>query len=294
METEAKPLQATFDIDGEEFDVEEGVGFSPDETYTFTLDREPTGKFMMYGKTPKPITVEGHTFIPAGLLVLGKKIPKELHIEYLSHPDQFEIFTPGVVNGQQQLVPGKDFEKFRPYMSQVINIGWKCVENGRLVFQQLSMPFRVNPSHPEFENDATALARKFGYEPPQAKINGKPNPEKATLSWLHPGVGIKAKTYMIKSKDPAYRDTVAIDIDSIELVGGEDRTSPQATITTDDIDADLKVSIMEAAEGCSKPAEVFKKIVDEAKKEKRTFTSAQKTDLLAAINRMKDAKEILQ
>ena len=294
VDSEAKPLQAVFDIGNEEVDVEEGTGFEPRVEYTFSLDREARGTYMTYGKTPKPVTVGERKFTPAGLYVLGKKIPVELHAEYFSHPDQFEIFTPGVVNGQQVLIPGRDFEKFKPFLTQRVHAGWKCKENGRLVFMDLALPFKVNPGHPEFENDVTHLARKLGYEPPVAKINGKPNPEKANLGFLHAGIEIIAEIVTIKSNNPQYKDTIAIDIDTIKIVGAEGRTSPQAKISIDDIDAELQMQIEEAAEGCTKESEVFKKMKDDAAAEKKTYTSTEKTAILDAIRRMKDAGKILK
>ncbi len=282
VDNEAKPLQAQFDVGELEAETEEGIGFEPGTRYTFSIDKEPQGKYMQYGAK--------RTDGLAGLYVMSKKIPADLFASYQKHPDQFEIFTAGEINGQQALVPGKDFDKFKQFLTPTIKLGWKCKENGRLVFMDLgdATSPRVNSTHPEWESVSVRLARRMGYNVPEPKINGKPNPEKFNWSFLHVGVEISAETLTVKSKDPQYKDQIALDIDTIELLGADGKVEPQTKIVTDDIDADLKIKILEAAEGAKTPAEIFKKVVAAEK-----FDSKQKASLLAAITRMKDAKEIL-
>lgn len=284
VDNEAKPLQAQFDVGDLEVGTEEGIGFEPGTRYTFSIDKEPQGKYMQYGAK--------RTDGLAGLYVMSKKIPAELLASYQKHPDQFEIFTAGEINGQQALVPGKDFDKFKQFLTPTIKLGWKCKENNRLVFMDLgdATSPRVNTTHPEWESVSVRLARRLGINVPEPKINGKPNPEKFNWSFLHVGVEISAETLNIKSKDPQYRDQIALDIDTIERLGaGGAAADPQAKLPTDDIDADLKIKIMEAATDAKTPAEVFKKIVAAEK----GMDSKSKASLLAAITRMKDAKEIL-
>ncbi len=296
VDTEAKPLQAQFDVGNYETETEEGSGFEPGVRYTFRIDKEPVGKYMQYGKTPNPITIEGQTFTPSGLYVLSKKIPKDLAKSYYAHPDQFEIFAIGEVSGQQALVPGRDFGKFKDFLTPTIKFAWKCEEqNNRLIFQDLGDAAHpvVNPAHPEWESISVKLGRKLGYVPPESKVNGKPNPEKFNWGFLHVGVEITAEVVKIPSKDPKYRDTDTIDIDTIQLVSADGRANPQTKITTDDIDADMKVLIMENAEGAKNQSEVFKKVIDALKEKKVAYNSKQKSELLSAIDKMKNAKEIL-
>jgi hypothetical protein len=80
---QVKPLQATFDIEDEESEVVEGIGFEPGTKYKFSIEKPPQGKYMQYSAAK------------GGLFVLQKKCPEDLAQQYQKHPDQFEIFTAG-------------------------------------------------------------------------------------------------------------------------------------------------------------------------------------------------------
>lgn len=288
-ETESKPLQAQFDVDDYDAETVEGTGFEygTGTKYTFTINKPPVGTYMQYGKN--------RTDGLANLYVLDKKkCPKELQDSYFAHPDQYEIFVPGEINGQQALVPGKDFKQFVPYMTRVIKLGWKCEENNRLVFMDLrdvSNPI-VKPDHPEWESHSVKLGRALGYEAPLPKINGKPNPEKFKWDFLHVGLKVSAEVALLKSKDPAYKDTTVLDVSTIEVVGADGKPEPQKTLESD-VSDDMKVLIIEHADGAKSITEIFKKIDAAKKAEKSPLTSPQKSELMAAITKMKDAKEIL-
>ena len=149
----SKPLQATFDVDDYDAEVVEGTGFEPGVRYEFTLEKGATGKYMQYGAAK------------GGLLVLKKSCPDELAASYKRHPDQFDIFSTGEINGQQALVPGKDFEKFKPYLSKIVDVAWvhQTDSGKRLIFMTLNAgdKMSVNPGHPEWESPAVRLARKL-------------------------------------------------------------------------------------------------------------------------------------
>ena len=239
------------------------------------------GKYMQYGLA----RTDGR----AGLFVMNEKKNPELAASYYKHPDQFEIFANGEVNGQQALIPGPDFEKFRPIMSKVIDIGWCYTtpdEGKRLVFMSVNSGDRlsVNPRHPEWESPAVRIARKLGYTPPDPKSK-----EKFSFSFLHPGLFITAEVLIVKQKG-SERTRPQLDIDTIEVVSGD--SEPQKNISEDDIDPEIKMTILEMAEGCKSAVEVIKKVKAYLKEQKVT-DPAMLGHYSAAISRMKDRKEIL-
>ena len=280
---EVKPLQATFDVGDYDEETVEGVGFEPGVTYRFTIEKEPVGKFMQYGAAK------------GGGFVLQKKCPEELANAYKKHPDQFEIFTTGEINGQQGLVPGKDFDKFRPFLNRTITVAWVYgTDDGskRLIFMTLNGSDKesVNPTHPEWESRNVRLARKLGYEPPAPGSK-----EKFRFDFLHPGVTINAEVVMVQKKGDV-RARPQIDVETIELLDSTGTTAdPQKTLPDDGIDPEIKMTIQELAEGCKSAVEVIKKVKEHLKNEK--ITAAEKTKLLGdystAITRMKENKEIL-
>lgn len=278
MAEETKPLQAMFDIDDYEAEAVEGVGFEPGQKYRFVIEKPAQGKYMQYGAAK------------GGLFVLSKKCPEDLAKQYQKHPDQFEIFTHGEINGIQALVPGADFGKFRPYLSRTISVAWvHSTDAGskRLVFMQMNLDEKVavNPGHPEWESRNVRLARKFGIEPPAPGSR-----EKFNLSFLHPGVSIDAEVVMTRRKNDT-RDRPEIDIDSIELVSADGEVPEQKTLN-DDIDPEIRANVLEHADGCKSVAEVIKKIKVFLKDEKITDPKIL-GDYTTAITRMKDRKEIL-
>lgn len=275
MADQQKPLQAIFDTGDEEYEVTEGIGFEPEVKYRFSLEREPQGKYMQYGAAK------------GGLYVLSKKCPTDLSNQYQKHPDSFEIFTAGEINGQQALVPGKDFDKFKPYLSKTISIAWvHATESGqkRLVFMQMSPNPVVNPTHPEWESQIVRLARKLGYDVPEAKSK-----EKFNLSFLHPGVTIDAEVVMAKRKGTD-REYPEIDVETIELVSGDSKPAQQKI--EDDIDPEIKMTVLELADGCKNTVEVIKKVKQHLKDsgEKDTKVLGMYSE---AITKMKSKKEIL-
>lgn len=278
MSETAKPLQATFDVDDYEAESVEGIGFEPGVKYTFSIEKQPQGRFMQYGAAK------------GGLFVLSKKAPEDLVAQYQKHPDQFEIFTAGEINGFQALVPGRDFEKFKPYLSKTINVAWvHTTENGskRLVFMQLNADEKVavNPGHPEWESRNVKLARKMGVDvpPPGSK-------QKFNLSFLHPGVTIEAEVVMVKRKG-SDKEYAELDLETITPASGESAAPAQKTIG-DDIDPEIKMTVLELAEGCRNAVEVIKKVKAYLKEQKETDPKVL-GNYSAAITKMKDRKEIL-
>jgi hypothetical protein len=285
MVEEVRPLQATFDIENEETETVEGTGFEPGTMYTLLIEREPRGTFMQYGKSPKKNPER------AGLYTLSNKTAgKELAADYYAHPDRFEIFAPGLINGQQALVAGKDYEKFKPYLTRVVKLAFKCEENSRLVFMDLpdaSGPV-VNESHPEWESVSVRLARKFGESP---------KPKTAwSYSFLHPGVRIKAQIVMVPSKVAGGRDQAVVDIETIELAS--DTATPQKTLPVEPLDPAIQAVIIEVADGCKGAGQVFKKameklIADKAYATLKDVPTELKGKYYAAISAMKASGDIL-
>lgn len=282
-EAEGKPLQATFDIDDYDSEVVEGIGFEPGKRYEFTLEKAPQGKYMQYGAAK------------GGLYVLSKKCPEDLRHSYEKHPDQFEIFSTGEINGIQALVPGRDFDKFKPYLTKTASVAW--VHNSdsgqkRLIFMNLNADEKtsVNPTHPEWESRNVRLARKCGMNIPNP---GTPEFKgfRFNLSFLHPGVTITSEVVMTRKKNDT-RDRAELDIDTIELVSADGETKSQKSLPVDDIDAEIKMNILEHADGCKSVAEVVKKVRAFLKEQKITDTKVL-GDYTAAIQKMKDRKEIL-
>lgn len=278
VDKEAKPLQATFDVDDEEYETVEGIGFEPGTKYRFTIEKAPTGKYMQYGQAK------------GGLYVLGKKVPEDLKSQYEKHPDQFEIFTSGEINGQQALVPGRDFEKFAPFMSKVIDVAFVHATDAgskRLIFMSLNAGKpSVNPKHPEWESKEVRIARKFGYEPPEPGSK-----EKFNFSWLHPGITIDAEVVMVKQKN-SDKERPMIDIETIELVDASGEPVKAQKTLSDDINPEIRMNILEFADGAKSIAEVIKKVKAHLKE---TGEKDPKVlgDYSVAITRMKDRKEIL-
>lgn len=283
MSENQRPLQAQFDVDDCDVDVVEGIGFEPGTKYRFTIEKAPTGKYMQYGAAK------------GGLYVLSKKCPKELQEQYQSHPDQFEIFTGGEINGQQALVPGRDFDKFKPFLTKTIDVGWThTTDNGgkRLVFMSLNAStVSINPSHPEWESPSVLLARKLGYQPPDPKSK-----EKFSFSFLHPGVAINAEVEMIQRKGDTKERPVLV-FDSIELAGSSGTSpSPQQSIV-DDLDPEIKMTVIELADGKKTVVEVIKAVKEHLKKENPDADKREMSELLGkysdAINKLKTSGEIL-
>lgn len=278
-EDTSKPLQATFDVDEYEAEAVEGVGFEPGVRYRFTIEKQPQGRYMQYGAAR------------GGLYVLSKKCPDDLREQYQKHPDQFEIFTHGEINGIQALVPGADFEKFKPYLMKTINVAWvHTTDSGtkRLIFMQLnaSEQISVNEGHPEWESFNVRLARKFGIDIPNPRDKNAP---KFNLSFLHPGVAITAEVVMTRRKNQT-RDNAEIDISTIEMDDAEEGASQQKIV--DDIDPEIRANVIEHADGCKSVADVIKKIKAFLKEEKITDPKVL-GQYTTAITKMKDRKEIL-
>lgn len=281
--TDQKPLQAQFDPDEIDVDVVEGIGFEPGKMYRFRMDQPARGKYMQYGAAK------------GGLYVLSKKCPKDLAEQYQSHPDQFEIFTYGEVNGQQALVPGRDFDKFKPFLTKILDVGWVHeTEAGskRMVFMSINADaVAVNPGHPEWESMAVRIGRKLGYQPPDVK-SGK----KFSFSFLHPGVTIDAEVEMVQRKGDT-KSRAQIVIDSIELVSGDGSgEAAQKSLPVDNIDPEIKMTVMELAEGCKSVVEVIKKVKAHLKDEDIPKEEmAQKLGAYSdAISKMKNSGEILK
>lgn len=278
VDKETKPLQATFNVDDEEYETVEGIGFEPGTKYRFAIEKAPNGKYMQYGASK------------GGLYVLSKKCPEDLAQQYQKHPDQFEIFTSGEINGQQALVPGRDFEKFAPFMSKVIDVAFvHTTDSGakRLIFMSLNAGKpSVNPGHPEWESKETKIARKFGYDVPAPGSK-----EKFNFSWLHPGITIEAEVVIVKQKN-SDKERPQIDIDTIELVDASGEPAKAQKTLSDDIDPEIKMTVLELAEGCKNAVEVIKKVKAHLKEigEKDPKVLG---DYSTAITRMKDRKEIL-
>lgn len=276
----AKPLQAMFDVDDEEAETVEGIGFEPGTKYRFTIEKPPQGKYMQYGAAK------------GGLFVLSKKCPEDLANQYQKHPDSFEIFTAGEINGIQALVPGKDFEKFKPFLSKIVDVAFvHTTDTGakRLVFMSLAAGgnLAVNPGHPEWESLPVRISRKFGYEPPAPKSK-----EKFNFSWLHPGITIEAEVVMVKQKN-SDRERPALDIETIEVIDSEGKPAEaQKQIAEDDIDPEMRATIAEFAEGEKSVVAVIKKVKAYLKAEKIDDPKVL-GDYSAAISKMKDRKEIL-
>lgn len=276
MAEQQKPLQALFDTGDEEYEVTEGIGFEPEKKYRFSLEREPQGKYMQYGAAK------------GGLYVLSKKCPADLADQYQKHPDSFELFTAGEINGMQALVPGKDFDKFKPYLSKTISIAWvHTTDSGqkRLVFMQMNPTPVVNATHPEWESQIVRLARKLGYDVPEPKSK-----EKFNLSFLHPGVTVEAEVVMAKRKGTD-REYPEISIESIDLVSA-DAAAPAQTKIEDDIDPEIKMTVLELSAGCKTPVDVIKKVKkhlnDSGEKDPKVLGMYSE-----AITKMKQRKEIL-
>ena len=278
-EAQAKPLQAMFDIDDEESEIVEGIGFEPGVKYRFEIEKKPQGKYMQYGAAK------------GGLFVLSKKCPDDLAAQYQKHPDQFEIFTAGEINGIQALVPGRDFEKFKPYLNKSISVAWvHNTDSGakRLVFMNLNSDEKtaVNPTHPEWESRNVRLARKMGIDVP-----GPGTKEKFSLSFLHPGIAIMAEVVMVRRKNDT-KDRAELDMESIEPAeAGEPGASPQQKIEND-IDPEIQANVLEQADGCKTIADVIKKVKVFLKNEKIT-DPAVLGQYTTAITKMKARKEIL-
>ncbi len=280
-EVQSKPLQATFDVDEYDAEVVEGIGFEPGQKYTFTLEKGPQGKYMQYGAAK------------GGLYVLSKKAPKDLAESYEKHPDQYEIFQNGEINGQQALVPGKDFDKFRPFLTKTVSVAWvHNTDSGqkRLVFMQFNAgdQLAANDKHPEWESLPVRVSRKFGYNPPSPGSK-----EKFSFSWLHPGVTISAEVLMVKRKGQD-REQPQIDIDSIDLLDGSGAPAKeQKTLADSGIDPEIKMTILEVAEGKKTVSEVIKALRVHLKENKMPADAGALGKYSEAITRMKDSKEIL-
>ena len=281
MAQEPRPLQAQFDPDEIEVEVQEGIGFEPGKMYRFTLEKPPTGKYMQFGAAK------------GGLYVLSKKCPKDLSEQYQKHPDQFEIFTSGEINGQQALIPGKDFQQFKPFLNRMLDVAWVYESDGggkRLVFMSFNPDYvTANDKHPgdrSFESPGVVLARKLG-------IAIKPH-DKFSWSFLHPGVAIEAEVEMIQKKgDTRERPQLVFDsiIKADESTGA---ASPQQKIV-DDIDPEIKMTVIELADGKKTVVEVIKAVKVHLKDE--NLEKAEMSELLGkysdAINKLKQSGEIL-
>ena len=269
---EAKPLQATFDVD-EEVETQEATGFERGTAYTLVMERAPVGKYMQYGAK--------RTDGLAGLYVLGNKIPKELKEEYQKHPDRFEIFTAGEINGQQALVPGADYDKFKPFLTRTMKVAWKCEDNGRLIFMDLPYTPLVNPSHPQWENAATKLARQMSYN-----IKAK---ESFSWSFLHPGVRIKAEIIMKQIKGTE-KENPEIDLDTVELADADSK--PQKSLPQE-LDPEMQAVVLECAEGAKNIAGVIQKVKAYLKAEKKESGPEVIGKYMAVASAMKSSGDIL-
>ena len=280
---EAKPLQAMFDVGDEDYEVTEGIGFEQGVKYRFSLEKPPQGKYMQYGGSK---VIDGKNY--SNLYVLSKKCPADLADQYQRHPDQFEIFTPGEINGMQALVPGADFEKFKPFLTQTINIAWVHTTDAgtkRLVFMQMSPKPVVNPKHPEWESAIVRIARKLGVDVPESKDKGRFN-----ISFLHPGVTIEAEVDMIQRKgDTKERPNINIESITVPTTSAE----PQQKIEqANDIDPEIRAVISELAEGEKSIVKLLKKIKEHLKSEGEV-DPAVAGKYAEAATKMKDRKEIL-
>ena len=276
-----RPLQATFDVDDYDAETVEGIGFEPGVKYRFAIEKAPQGKYMQYSAAK------------GGLYVLDKKCPDDLRDQYQKHPDQFEIFTNGEINGLQALVPGTDFEKFKPYLTPTISFAWvHTTDSGqkRLVFMQLSARGKesVNPTHPEWESFNVRLARAMGIDiPPPGSKN------RFNLSFLHPGVTIESEVEMIRRKGDT-RDRATLVLDSITPVSMDATESAQKTLKepVSDIDPEIRMTVLELAEGSKSVVDVIKKVKAHLKKEGIADLKVLGA-YSEAISKMKDRKEIL-
>jgi hypothetical protein len=278
-----KPLQATFDVDDYAPEVGEGVGFEKDTRYEFVLEQSPKGTYIQYGSKRE----DGL----ANLYFLKKQCPKDLSEAYKKHPDQFEIFTIGEINGQPAQIPGKDFEKFRPFMSKTLDITWVYLlsdGNKRLVFMRMGaddkLRISVDPqNHPEWDSDIVRLSRKCGYIPPNPKSK-----ERFSMDWLHPGLTISAEVVMEKQK--VGPDRAKIDINTIEVVSTDGKAEPQKKIVEDEIDPEMEMTVIELADGCKSTADVIRKVKAKLKDDGKSELQGQ---YMTVITKLKDAKKIL-
>jgi hypothetical protein len=288
MAQEPRPLQAQFDPDEIEVEVQEGIGFEPGVMYRFTLEKPPSGKYMQYGTKRE----DGL----AGLYVLSKKCPKDLLDQYQKHPDQYEIFTNREINGQQALIPGKDFDQFKPFLSRLLDIAWvyESEEGGkRLIFMSFNPDYvTANDKHPgdrSFESPGVCLARKLGM--------GIKAHDKFTWSFLHPGVAIEAEVEMVQKKgDTRERPQIIFDTIVKASDGGPSGSSGSAQKKiADDIDPEIKMTVMELADGKKTVVEVIKAVKAHLKDE--NLEKAEMSALLGkysdAINKLKNSGEIL-
>ena len=298
MSQEPRQLQAQFDPDEIDVEVSEGFAFEKGKLYTFVLEQPSRGKYIQYGpQSPKTMVIDGVTYPLAGSYSLSKKVPKELLKQYLSHPDQFEIFTNGDVNGQQALIPGKDFAQFKPFLSGTVDMAWvhESEEGGkRLVYMSLSADrVSISEKHPGdrgFESPAVILARKLGVD-----IGLK---KQFSWSFLHPGVAIEAEVEMVQRKGDT-RERPQIVFDSIQKADNESGSgsgSPSQSKVADDIDPEIKMTVLELADGCTSVVAVIKKVKEHLKNE--NLEKAEMAELLGkysdAINKLKNSGEILK
>jgi hypothetical protein len=280
-----KPLMAILDTDDYDAEVVEGTGFEEKTKYQFFIEKPPVRKVMQYGAAK------------GGLFVLSKKCPEELVNEYKSHPDQFEIMVPGEINGIQALVKGKDFDKFKPYLSEILDITWVHQnESGkRLVFMSVNLSERVsvNPGHPEWESQIVKLSRKLGYIPPEPKNkDGTPNKERFSLSFIHPGLNIMAEVVKAeqKNKDGTKKLVDKLDQETIEVVTAEGKAKEQQELKPDEIDAEVRMNIQEFAEDAKTVSDINKKVKAHLKESGELNRLGE---YASAIQIMKDKKEIL-
>jgi len=280
-----KPLQATFDVGEYDPEVGEGIGFEAGKSYTFVLEQDPKGTYIQYGSKRE----DGL----AGLYYLKKPCPPDLIDTYHKHPDQFEIFAIGEVNGQPAQVPGKDFDKFRPFLSKTLNITWvhTTSDGGKqLVFMPMSADDKIRISadpqnHPEWDSAIVRLSRKCGYIPPNPKSK-----EHFSMDWLHPGLTIGAEVVMKKPKSGTGPERAEIDINTIEVVSTDGKAEPQKKIVEDEIDPEIKMTVIELADGCKSTADVIRKVKAKLKEDGKSELQGQ---YMTVITKLKDAKEIL-
>ena len=293
-----KPLQAILDTDDYDVEVVEGTGFEEKTSYQFVIEQPARRQLMMYGSpSSKTATINGHTYPLSGLFVLSKKCPEELRNEYIMHPDQFEIMVPGETNGVQSLVKGKDFDKFRPYLSETLKIVWvHSNESGkRLIFMDVDLNERVsvNPTHPEWESRIVKLSRKLGYIPPEPKNkDGTPNKERFNLSFIHPGLNIMAEVVKAeqKNKDGTKKLVDKLDQETIEVVTAEGKPQEQKELPANEIDAEVRMNIQEFAEDAKTVSDINKKVKAHLKE---TGELNRLGEYASAIQILKDRKEIL-
>jgi len=280
-----KPLMAILDIDDYDAEVVEGTGFEAGTKYQFFIEKAPVRKVMQYGAAK------------GGLFVLSKKCPDELANEYKSHPDQFEIMVPGEINGIQALVKGKDFDKFKPYLSEILDITWVHQNDSgkRLVFMSVNLSERVsvNPGHPEWESAIVKLSRKLGYIPPEPKNkDGTPNKERFSLSFINPGLNIMAEVVKAeqKNKDGTKKLVDKLDQETIEVVTSDGKAQEQTSLKSDGIDPEVKSMVLEFAKGAKTISDISKKAKAYLKENDEI---ARLGEYASAIQVLKDRKEIL-